>query len=245
MYCVRFIAFLLIFVMSGISAQAQEQAQSVVLLHGIAKNKSDMRSIEKFLSKEGYEIFNIAYPSRKKDLNGIAVYLHDNYLNDEFWANASEVHIVTHSMGGLVARRYLDVFKDNIPEGKIGRVVMLAPPNGGSEVADTIHNMPAYKWFYGPAGEELTTEAQSNNASDVYYDLGIIAGTKEWTYPVAAFVIPGESDGRVSVEKTKIEGMKDHVSVHATHTFIMNKDEVHQQILHFLKNGVFIRKEEK
>ncbi len=245
MYCVRFILFLLTFVMFAHPAMAQERSRerSVVLLHGIAKASGSMRSVEVLLKKEGYKTLSITYPSQKKNIDDIAAYLHEKYLNDAFWKNADEVHIVTHSMGGLVARRYLDNYKDDIPEDKLGRVVMLAPPNGGSEVADTIHKLLLYKWFYGPAGEELTSAVQSKNESTVYYDLGIIAGTKEWPYFVAAFIVPGKSDGRVSVEKTKLEGMADHVSVSATHTFIMNKKNVHKQILHFLKNAAFEHEE--
>jgi pimeloyl-ACP methyl ester carboxylesterase len=235
--------FISLFFAHPASAQGQERGQKVVLLHGIAKTGSSMGSVEALLKKEGYETLNITYPSQKKNIDDIAAYLREKHLNDVFWEKADKVHIVTHSMGGLVARRYLDTYKKDIPEGKMGRVVMLAPPNGGSEVADTIHNLSLYKWFYGPAGEELTSAVQSKNESAVYYDLGIIAGTKEWPYFVAIFIVPGKSDGRVSVEKTKLDGMADHVSVSATHTFIMNKEDVHKQILCFLKNAAFEHEE--
>ncbi|MGB1077159.1 MAG: alpha/beta hydrolase, partial [Bdellovibrionales bacterium] len=129
---------------------------------------------------------------------------------------------------------------NEIPREKLGRVVMMGPPNKGSEVADLIHKLPPYEWYYGPTGQELTTQAREINTTKPYYDLGIIAGTKEWPYFVAAFVTPGKSDGRVTVENTKLEGMKDHITLPATHTFIMKKDNVHKQIIHFLKNGAFI-----
>lgn len=239
MSVIRPFSVLLIAMVLVYPVQAADQKETVVILHGIAKTSSSMRPVEETLQKEGYETFSITYPSRDKNLDGIAAYLREEYLTKEFWQNTGRVHIVTHSMGGLVARRYLDAYKNEIPENKLGRVVMLAPPNGGSEVSDLIHKLPPYQWYYGPAGDELTTDSQSQNKSDVYYDLGIIAGTKEWPYFVAAFVTPGKSDGRVTVEKTKLEGMKDHVSVNGTHTFIMDKTSVHKQISHFLKKGEF------
>src|SRR5688500_2230571 len=211
----------------------------VVILHGIAKNAGSMKPVEAMLQKQGYETLSITYPSTKLDLDGIAKHLHEEHLTASFWEKAGKVHLITHSMGGLVARRYFDAYKTEIPADKLGRVVMLAPPNGGSDVADAIHWLPPYQWYYGPAGDELTTAAQRDNRSDIYYDLGIIAGTREWPYFVAAFIIPGKSDGRVSVEKTRIEGMKDHITVNGTHTFIMDKPVVHKQILQFLKNGTF------
>jgi pimeloyl-ACP methyl ester carboxylesterase len=219
--------------------QGADKNETVVILHGIAKTSSSMRPVELALQKEGYKTLSITYPSTDQNLDGIAAHLREKHMNEAFWQNAGTVHIVTHSMGGLVARRYLDTFKDDIPKDKLGRVVMLAPPNGGSEVADTIHKLAPYQWYYGPAGSELTSDAQARNKSDVYYELGIIAGTKEWPYFVAAFIVPGQSDGRVSVEKTRLDGMADHVSVNGTHTFIMDKPDVHKQILHFLKEGQF------
>ncbi|MCB9989821.1 MAG: alpha/beta fold hydrolase [Rhodospirillales bacterium] len=225
-------------------AHAQDHAPDrVVLLHGIAKSAHSMKPLEDALQAQGYKTIAITYPSTDYNLDGLAAVLRDQYLTEAFWQGPGKVHFITHSMGGLVARRYLDRFKAALPPEKIGRVVMLAPPNGGSEVADTLHGLPPYDWYYGPAGDELTTAAQAANKSDIYYDLGIIAGTKEWPYIVAAFVIPGPGDGRVSVENTKLAGMKDHITVNGTHTFIMDKPVVHKQVLSFLQNGMFAHEE--
>ncbi len=243
MSVIRLFSCLFIFMALTCPAQAADQKEIVVILHGIAKTSSSMRPVELAVQKEGYKTFSITYPSTDKNLDGIAAYLREKHMTKEFWQSAEKVHVITHSMGGLVARRYLDTYKDKTPEGKLGRVVMLAPPNQGSEVSDLIHKLPPYQWYYGPAGNELTTDAQSQNKSDIYYDLGIIAGTKEWPYFVAAFVTPGKSDGRVTVEKTKLKGMKDHVTVNGTHTFIMDRPDVHKQVLHFLKEGEFEHEE--
>ncbi len=239
----RFSFIMLLGVLWTLPAFATNQIETVIILHGIAKTNKSMRSVETALKNEGYQTLNITYPSQTKDLNGLTTYLNENHLTSQFWKTHHKVHIVTHSMGGLLARRYLDIYKYEIPTSKLGRVVMLAPPNKGSEVSDLIHKLPPYKWYYGDAGAELTTDAQSKNKSDIYYDLGIIAGTKEWPYFAAAFVTPGKSDGRVTVENTKLDGMKDHVSVNGTHTFIMNKPNVHKYIIEFLKNGAFTHEE--
>ena len=142
-------------------------------------------------------------------------------------------------MGGLVVRTYLNDRKKNISDKNLGRVVMLAPPNGGSEVADLLKDFPPYEWVFGPAGQELTTEQQIKTKTNIYYDLGIIAGNKEWPYIIAAHIIPNDSDGRVALEKTKLKGMKDHVTLSATHSFISWKPSVHKQIIYFLKHGKF------
>ena len=224
---------------SSDQARAEAVKETVVILHGIGRTSASMNGIEARLRDEGYATLNITYPSREHDLDGLADHLGRNFLTEDFWRKSGIVNFVTHSMGGLLARRYLARNRQD----KVGRVVMLAPPIGGSEVADLMQELPLYRWFYGPAGEELTTDAArgaaGKKAEEPYYEVGIIAGTKEWPYFVAAFIVPGASDGRVSVENTKLAGMRDHTTVPATHTFIMERTDVHDQIVHFLEQGKF------
>lgn len=224
-------------------AATNDQQETVVLLHGIARTGNSLRQIEKFLQREGYKTIRITYPSTRSSIEEIAENLHKTHLGQDTWNKSAKIHFVTHSMGGLVARRYLDKYKDVLPAEKIGRVVMLGPPNQGSDVADLLHELWPYQWFYGPAGGELTTKSRSKNAENIYYDVGIIAGTKDWPYRPVSFIMQGQSDGLVSVEHTKLNGMKDHLCVSATHTFLMNKTDVQKQIIHFLKNGKFEHEE--
>jgi pimeloyl-ACP methyl ester carboxylesterase len=240
------ILFLCLLLLPIISAQAlvteshvpdEEGKGTVILLHGIARSADNLDRIQEALEKNGYGTMPVDYPSTDMGIEALADWLHENKLTDEFMTGAGTIHFVTHSMGGIVARTYLEKYRSD----HIGRVVMLAPPNKGSEVADTIYKLPPYQWYYGPAGLELTTENQQQIEVDVYYELGIVAGTKEWPYLVASWLVPGESDGRVSVENTKLEGMKDHTVVNGTHTFIMDKPIVHKQVLHFLDHGEFAK----
>lgn len=220
-------------------ASAEPAKETIVILHGIGHSRLNMAITEMALKEQGYDTLNISYPSLKHDIATLSGFVHDRLDLAGVWNKSAKVHFVTHSMGGLVTRTYLEKYKEDIPHDKLGRVVMLAPPNGGSEVADLLKNFPPYQWVFGPAGQELTTENQTKNGIRPYYDLGIIAGTKEWPYIVAAFVIPGQSDGRVALEKTKLEGMKDHLTLPATHSFISWKPDVHKQIVYFLRNGEF------
>ncbi len=220
-------------------AETNNQQETVVLLHGIARTGKSLRLLEKFLQREGYKTIRITYPSTRASIDEIAEKLHETHLNQDTWGKSRKIHFVTHSMGGLVTRRYLDKYKDILPLEKIGRVVMLGPPNKGSDVADLLHELWPYQWFYGPAGSELTTKSRKENVENIYYDVGIVAGTKDWPYVPVSLIMPGESDGLVSVEHTKLDGMKDHLCVSATHTFLMNKTNVQKQVIHFLKNGKF------
>jgi hypothetical protein len=229
----KFMAF--VFLMMPATAFGADKNETVVLLHGIARTGKSMSVIEKSLRKEGYSTINLTYPFRELGLNDIAQNLHEKTLTQEFWDKTGKVHFVTHSMGGLAVRRYLEKYEVDIPKQKLGRVVMLGPPNSGSELADRLHKSSVYEWFYGPAGQELTTTAQAK-CEKLYYDVGIIAGTKGWMYLAG---LPGPHDGMVSVQRTKLDGMKGHITPDATHTFMMYRSDVHVQIIRFIKDGKF------
>jgi pimeloyl-ACP methyl ester carboxylesterase len=214
--------------------------EAVILLHGIGLNKWSMIPVNRILKKDGYIPIGITYPSTKLSIDDIADWLSENHLTPNFWNTYSKVHFVTHSMGGLVARRYLNKFRTTLDPYKIGRVVMLGTPNSGSEMADLmVKHFPPYRFFYGPAGQELATEIQSKNMDAAYFETGIIAGSGSWLYPVSSRIIKDESDGRVAVEKTKLTDMKDHITLYTSHTFMIYRKKVHSQILHFLKYGSF------
>jgi pimeloyl-ACP methyl ester carboxylesterase len=219
--------------------QAVSVKAMVVLLHGIGHSRWNMYWAERALRKAGYDVLNISYPSLRRTIDQLADFVQARLEAGQIWQSAEHVHFVTHSMGGLVTRRYLEKYRDAIPSGKLGRVVMLAPPHGGSEVADFLKDFPPYQWSFGPAGQELVTSVRTAQMAVPYYELGIIAGSKKWPYVVANFIIPGAHDGRVAVERTKLPGMRDHIVLPATHSFISWKPDVHRQIVYFLENGKF------
>ena len=223
------------------NAQARE---TVVLLHGIGHSRRNMLGVERALRRAGYDVVNITYPSLRHNIGALAAFVHKRLERERVWDRAAKVHFVTHSMGGLVTRRYLEEHKDTIPAKKRGRFVMLAPPNAGSEIADLLHKLPPYRWLLGPAGQELCTSMQTDPVAPPFCETGVIAGTKGWLYPVANLIFTDGAethDGRVTVERTKLRGMKDHFTLSVTHDQIAWKPVTHRQILHFLKDGTFNR----
>lgn len=117
---------------------------------------------------------------------------------------------------------------------------MIGPPNQGSEVADALMKNPLYRYVYGPAGQQLGTrqEALSGCLGAVDYELGVIAGSRSLD-PVSSWIIGQPSDGKVAIARTKLEGMKAHCVVKATHTFIAGKREVWELTERFLREGCF------
>lgn len=215
------------------------RSESVVLLHGIGHSMLNMLLLERVLKKQGYKTYNLTYPSLKHGIKTLSAWLHNTLQDKQVWQNSDKVHFIGHSMGGLVIGFYLQNFKSSIPAETMGRVVMLGTPHGGSQVADGLQNFWLYKLIFGPAGQELTTQARRAEQIKPDYELGIIAGTQNWLYPLGKIFIPHPHDGCVSVESTKLDGMADHLVLPVLHGIMGWSASVHKQALHFLRHGQF------
>ncbi|MBC2716431.1 MAG: alpha/beta hydrolase [Desulfobacteraceae bacterium] len=208
----------------------------VILLHGMGRSELSMQPLEEFLTENGYSVINTGYPSTTKTVETLA----DKYLSDMveqcIQKGADKIHIVTHSLGGIITRQYLQ--NHSLPQGS--RIVMISPPNKGSELADEFYDLFIYEWINGPAGQVLGTGPESlpNKLKSVTGEIGVIAGGSSLN-PLYSYLIPGEDDGKVSVESAKLDEMADFLVVPSSHSFIMRHPEVLKQVVFFLKNGAF------
>ncbi|TNE25400.1 MAG: alpha/beta fold hydrolase [Alphaproteobacteria bacterium] len=231
-----FTVFAALFFTASPARAADGNSDYIVLLHGIQRSSKSMEKMATRFSQAGYHVINIDYQSQEYTIDRLA----DNIYAQikPFTKNKDyKIHFVGHSMGGLVTRA---IIKRHRPEN-LGRVVMLGTPNQGSEVADFLENNILFQNFYGPAGMQLVTDQRgiANLLGPVDFDLGIIAGTLSID-PLSSAMLPGKDDGKVTVERTKLKGMKDHIVLPTTHTFMMMNNRVIAQTEHFLKHGVFI-----
>ncbi|MEO1161842.1 MAG: hypothetical protein AAFW74_15580, partial [Pseudomonadota bacterium] len=186
------------------------------------------------LRKAGFEARAISYPSTRGSIEDHAAQL-ERLL--QRLQNVDEVSFVTHSMGGIVVRRLLA--RDGAWKSKVAvrRLVMIAPPNRGSLVAQTLQHAWPYKLFYGTAGQQLTP-ARVSSLPVPNVTFGIIAGglgDAEGYNPL----VPGDDDGTVAVAETRLEGAKDFMVLPGLHGFIARSHEIEPPILNFLRFGRF------
>lgn len=208
----------------------------VVLLHGIARSSASFRKLERTLKAAGFSTLNLDYPSRKQPLENLVEDVHGR-AGHLMAQHHGRTHFVTHSMGGLLARAYIARHRP----ASLGRMVSLAPPNQGSEIADLLGRSWTYNRFFGPAGRQLGTRPDGrlrDLLGEVDYPLGIISGDRT-VDPLSWLLLPRPNDGRVSVVRTKVDGMADHVTLHATHAMMMRNAEVMRHTVHFLRFGRF------
>lgn len=208
----------------------------VILLHGLARASTSMAKIERSLTAEGYTVLNLDYPSRKHTIGQLSKStLHPAFIHPRL-RHCKRIHIVTHSMGGIIVRHYL---KNRRP-ARLGRVVMLAPPNQGSEVVDRIGCWRSFRWINGPAGQQLGTGRNSlpKQLPPANFELGIIAGCRSINW-INSSMIPGVDDGKVSVTSTRLKGTRAHLVVKSSHPFIMRHPAAIRATLAFLQTGSF------
>jgi triacylglycerol lipase len=216
--------------------QISVAGESVVVLHGLARSSDSMSRMTHALEAAGYQVCNVPYPSRKHSIEVLASDFVAPLVRACRLSESDKVHFVTHSLGGIIVRQLAKSEADLA----IGRVVMLSPPNHGSEVVDKLGTLSLFTLINGPSGLQLATgeEYAPRSLGPASFDVGIITGSRT-VNPILSLLIPGTDDGKVSIESAKLEGMKDFCVIPASHTFIMTNERAIEQALTFLAEGKF------
>lgn len=211
-----------------------DKSHLVILLHGINKTSSCLNALERHLQSKQFSTINITYPSTTYSITDLRDRVHDiiNFRDKEY----EKVSFVGFSMGGLIIRAYLNKYKIS----NLKNVIMVGTPNNGSEVVDFIMNNKLFKKLLGPAGMQLSTNQKSLSGllGKLEYECGIIAGNLplDLCYPIMR---KKPSDGKVSVDSTKLDNMKDHIVLNVPHWFMPQSRSIWKYIVLFLRNSSF------
>jgi len=223
----------LVSVVANAGREPEEELPQVVLLHGLGRTERSMWLLQWRLERAGYQVHAIGYPSRDESLDAIVDHVSEKIAE---CCGEQAPHFVTHSLGGIVVRAYAAKHGADA----VKRVVMLSPPNHGSELVDFLGELaPAL----GPVGSKLGTGPESapgllNALGPVEFEAGVLAGDARLS-PLGWVLVQGPNDGTVSVSSTRLPGMLDHRTLPASHTFIMNRQDVAEYAVHFFAHGRF------
>lgn len=209
-------------------------SETIVLLHGLGRTRLSMLPIAAAARLRGYRVINFRYLSTRGTIAQHAARFARTVLPRV--AAAPRVHFITHSLGGIIVRHVLATH--TLPN--LGRVVMLAPPNGGSEVADVLQHSCVVSRAMTPVNELGTGDASVPRALPrADFEVGVIAGARSHIPLFSRWMHDVPNDGVVAVERTKLAGMKDFVVMQRTHTFLPVAPDAIGQALHFIEKGRF------
>lgn len=220
-------------------AEPTERPRRVVLLHGLGRTPRSMRPLQRVLEASDYVVLNCGYSSRTADIATLARDVADRVSQ---WEPAAKLDFVTHSLGGILVRAALAY--GYLPRDRVRRVVMLGPPNAGSEVVDAFQAIPIVASIYaaltGPAGTQLGTTARGLPAQlpPVDFEVGVIAGNRSFN-PLFSAILGAENDGKVRVDRTRVEGIRETVVVPHWHPLLVSAPSVLRYVVQFLERGSF------
>ncbi|WP_428239907.1 alpha/beta fold hydrolase [Gynuella sp.] len=214
----------------------QSRKQNVILIHGLGRTSRSMQSMQRFLQDQGYNVCRIDYPSQEYPVETLASYLSNSIARIERH-NSQPIHLVTHSLGGILARYSLQYM--SLPANS--RIVMLSPPNHGSEIIDRFQKWKLFSRIMGPAALQLSTATDSlpNMIPGIKAEFGIITGSDS-SDPWFNWLFDETTDGKVTVTSARLAGMKDFLVLPVGHTMIMNNQRVQKETLFFLRHGRFM-----
>jgi len=196
-----------------------------------------MKKLGAALDTAGWSTVTVGYPSRKFPIAALAPEVVGQGVAACKALGATRIDAVTHSLGGILMRQYLN----NKEIENFGRLVMLGPPNHGSEVVDNLANVPGFALLNGPAGLELSTRPDSvpNALGPVEVDVAVVAGTKSINLLLSNF-LPNPDDGKVSVASARLDGMCAMLTIPVSHPFLMKNDLAIENVIAYLKTGKFL-----
>jgi pimeloyl-ACP methyl ester carboxylesterase len=203
-------------------------SDNVVLIHGLFVRAMAMTSLAKRFRAAGFESHLFNYETRSAPLPELADQLYEFITS----RSVETMHLLAHSMGGLVTLQMLAQY-DSLP---LGRIVLIGSPVQGNKLAQHIVKKSAGRRLFGQAGAGLTDGLQQPEHDR---EIGVIAGTRPYGLGRLIRVFHEPNDGTVAVAETRLEGATASIELPVTHTGMLFSNTVAQQSICFFKSGAF------
>ncbi len=204
---------------------------AVIALHGILRSSHVWSEMEKAMKQDGVTFVRLDYPSTQKPIDEFATQLQSVIHSLE---GIEEIHLVAHSLGGLVVRKWCQDYSDP----RVRRLVMIGTPNSGAELADMLQRNWLFRGLFGPSGQQLQANPNGyiRQLPSPTMEFAVIAGSKgkpDGFNPL----IPGDDDGIVTLKSALLPGAVDSMTVRGLHSFLPWHPEVIQATRCYLKTG--------
>jgi pimeloyl-ACP methyl ester carboxylesterase len=206
-------------------------SEAVIVSHGLWLPGIETALLQNRLRQAGFSPYLFKFPT----LRGTMADNTQQLLRFANGIRADKLHFVGYSLGGVVTLTMLA--QSNLR--RVGRVVCLGSPLTGSRTARRVGQTNLGRKIVGKSlGEHVARGGL--NRWDQTIELGIIAGTRSFGIGMVVGPLPGQSDGTVAVDETRLPGAKAHITVAATHTQLLFDRDVARQTIHFLRHGEFL-----
>ena len=227
-----------VLIISQLSISLVQASQKVYIIHGFGGLGIEMEKIHRAIDNEGYTSEIYTYPSLVKDFDSVGRILFEKIQTERF----DTVSFVTHSMGALVARSIYEHLDSLTTFPYIQRIVMIAPPNNGSPVADYFAQFTFLKNILGPNINNLTTNPITGASKYPIptCEVGLIVGSYGGKKGFNLF-INADNDGVLLPQQTKLGVEKDIIFIKSWHVGLLFSTKVIKQTISFLKTGKFFK----
>ena len=205
--------------------------EAVLLLHGAWMNSLVMGYLAHALRREGFAAQTFGYRTIREPLDAHLARLANRIANLE----AARVHLVGHSLGGVIVMRYLQ----RVADRRVRRAVLLGSPVSGCRAAAGFARLAGGELMMG---QSLSVWREPVDVEvDARFEIGAIAGTRAFGLGAVVTRLPKPNDGVVCLDETKFPALRDHVALPLGHTVMLVSSRVARQTTAFLRTGAFTR----
>ncbi|TRZ97896.1 MAG: alpha/beta fold hydrolase [Rhodocyclaceae bacterium] len=207
-----------------------EKTETAILIHGLWMHGVVLLPYQRWLRAEGFAVRRFSYPSRRVGLDD-NVRLLSRFVSE---TQGAVIHLVAHSLGGLVVLKMLSEAADQ----RIRRAILLGTPFAGCHVGSTLARKPVLAQLIGRTFEDWFRLPRPVLPAAV--EIGVVAGTRRISLGRIVSGLARPNDGLIAVEETHLATARDSIALNVGHSGMLASRNCAGQVASFLRTGNFI-----